>query len=277
MTALLLALLTLAMAGPPAPPDPRPTDGPDIIEDGHVVHQVIVYGDLAVEKARKKVLEDLRTEGYTHVQDKGDYLLVRSDEPWMGEVRVYDDGFVRMKRQPFRVVGPDLPWASQNSPLSYAGCVIYWWACVKTGGQTVGRRKFMAQKVRTLDAVHPDAVALADRVADQQTEQKVNDLPDQLEALWSDGTPIDLGDAHLDTIAERKAALLSYWDSRSDTVWGDRVRLGVEAFIRGEIQGTPDAFTDPEIAAFNAQRHSERVLDLDSPWDVVSADVKTPW
>jgi hypothetical protein len=169
-----------------------------------------------------------------------------------------------------------MPWAKENSPLAYLGCLVYPWACISAGGQLVSGRKLEAQKVRTLETVYVDVQELGDRVADRETESTVNALPDDLEALWTEGVPLSEGPT-LETMEERKAALLEYWDSRTDTVWGDRVRVAVEAFIRAEVQGTEHAFAPEEVEQFNARRRCTRVLDLDGPWEEVTADVEPPW
>jgi len=241
-----------------------------------VVHELWVYGDLRVEQAREEVIQAFANEGYTDVEEKGAYTRLRAEEPWKGEVRVYRDGWVRMKRRPAELRGPEMPWAKENSPLAYAGCLIYPWACISLGGQLVSGRKLQAQKVRTLESAYVDVQELGDRVADRETESIVNALPDRLEALWAEGEPLD-GGLPLPTMEERRAALLDYWESRTDTVWGDRVRVAVEAFLRAEVQGTEYGFSPEEVEAFNARRKCTRVLDLEGPWEEVTADVESPW
>ena len=275
MTGWWLALAALA-AEPPEVTHQGDTGMSTYVEDGEVVHEIIVHGDLEVERARRELIRSLRSEGYTDLEDRGDYLLLRHPEPWKGEIRIHDDGWVRMKRQPVRVVAPEMPWAEQGSPLAWAGCVIYPWLCLRPGGALVGKRKFTGQKVRTLGSIEEDASVLADRVADRNTEQTVNELPERLETLWNEGVPLQ-GEGHLATHAERRRAILEFWDSRTDTVWGDRVRLAVEAFLRAEVQSSEHALSEAEVAAFNAQRSCTRPLDLRSPWAEVTATVDTTW
>ena len=61
----------------------------------------------------------------------------------------------------------------------------------------------------------------------------------------------------------RRAALMAYWGSRTDTAWGERVRQAVEAFCRGVVQHSEHPFTDEEIAAFNAGRPDSPPFDLE--------------
>jgi hypothetical protein len=284
---LLLLLCGSALAGEEADLPLTPEEPPAVeeepleplttrIEGGQVVHELWVYGDIRVEQAREEVVQAFADEGYTEVEDKGDYLRLRAEAPWKGEVRLYRDGWVRMKRRPVQFQGPEMPWAKKNSPLAYAGCLIYPWACISAGGQLVSGRKLQAQKVRALETAYLDVQELGDRVADRETESTVNTLPEQLEELWYRGVPLSEGPT-LETVQERKAALLDYWDSRTDTVWGDRVRVAVEAFLRAEVQGTEHAYTREEVADFNERRQCTRVLDLEGPWEEVTADVDPPW
>jgi len=246
------------------------------VEDGEVIHELWVYGDLRVEHAREQVIEALADEGYTEVEDKGKYLRIRAAQPWKGEIRLYRDGWLRMKRRPVQVRGPEMPWAKENSPLAYVGCLVYPWACISAGGQLVSGRKLEAQKVRTLETAYVDVQELGDRVADRETESTVNTLPERLEGLWYEGVPVS-GGPTLDTVQERKAALLEFWGSRTETLWGDRVRVAVEAFLREEVQGTEHAFSEEEVSTFNAGRPCTRVLDLEGLWEEVTADVEPPW
>lgn len=242
------------------------------IEDGEVVHELTVYGDLRVEMAREQVLDTLAEAGYTDMKDMGDYIRVRHPQVWKGEIRVYDDGWIKMKRQPVQFRSPKTFLGEEGSVASGLTCILLI-PCLRMGGQTVSKKRYTAQEVRTFDAVHEDVEALADRVADRETGERINDLPEQLDQVWYEGvSPWD--GSEVETPAERKQALLDYWDSRTDTVWGDRVRVAVEAYLRSEVQGTDDEFTRAEVEAFNERRHCTRVLDLWSPWEQVTADVE---
>ncbi|MCO4744121.1 MAG: hypothetical protein KC912_04995 [Proteobacteria bacterium] len=253
----LTGLIWLGLAWAQEAPEPvEPTPA----EQG-APNEIVVWGDLAVERARQEVIADFASEGYTDIIQRDNYVLLRSPAAWKGEIRVYDDGWVDMRRQPVRFAAPKTPWAPAGSPGAWASCILYPFACVKTGGQLVSKRKLQAQKGRTLTVAEPSIDGYGDRVADRETERTVNDLPDQLEALWLRGEPI-MGEAILETPADRRAALLEYWDSRTDTVWGDVVRNGVEAFIRAEVQSSMHPFSAEEIARFNDARQASRELTL---------------
>lgn len=225
---------------------------------------IIIYGQPLVEQARETVIRDLQDQGFTDEVDRGDYLLLRNVAAWKGEVRIYDDGWVQMRRQPPQLTSADVPWAEKGSPLAWASCAIVPLNCLKLGGWMLSHRKWTSVEARTLGAIDSEVDAYADRLADATTDAQVNALPARLEGLWLRGEPLT-GSGVAVTVDARKAALLAFWDSRTDTPWGDRVREAVEAFLRAEIQSGPNAFSTSELDAFNARRSGSRVLDLGAP------------
>lgn len=264
----MIWLVALALAQEPAPADTDAGVGTEEVGEGEVgrsddgTYEVIVHGDLMVERKRQAVLAELEQMGFTEHKDKGDYVVMHHEQVWKGEVWVYDDGWVRMKRRPLHFVGPEMPWARENSPLAIAGCVIYPWLCVRPGGVLVGRRKLKNAQARFLSEMEPELQDWGDALADRSTEETVNDLPQRLYALWEEGAPLT-GDALLPTPAGRRRALFDFWASRTDTEWGDEVRVAVEAFIRAEVQSSPFPFTEAELTAWQADAPTTRVLMLD--------------
>lgn len=244
---LIAVAVALGQADPPAEPE--------------VSEEVIVWGRLRVEQARDAVIEDLTDLGYTKQIEKDGALVLRHEDPWKGDVWLHDDGWMRIRRQPVRVEAPATPWGRKNSAGSWLGCVLYPFLCVRPGGQVVGTRKFMAVETRTAGAVGPQVSEWSDRVADLAVDDKVAALPDRLEALWTRGEPLEPGDP-LTTPEARKDALLTYWETRTDTPWGEAIREAVEAFVRAEVQSSDTPFTDAEIASFNARSRAGRAFDL---------------
>lgn len=265
-------------AGPAAPAAPEPLDFPtvpgtrppprEVLDEPEVVgEEVVVYGEALAAQARKRVEEDLVGQGFDRVIEKDGYTLFRHDATWKGEVRVYDDGWIRLKRQPVQFRPP------AGSPLGWATCVVVP-LCVRSRGQTVSRAKMMGQRRRTLGQVEPLARQWGDRVADVHTDEIIVELPERLDALWAEGTPLHPGDPPLATPELRKQAMLDYWDSRTDTVWGRRVKAVVEAYLREVVQHSPFPLTHAELGAFQARRHSTDPLDLERPWEDVLADLE---
>lgn len=236
----------------------------------HEPEVIVVYGDLLVERARQALITDLKEQGFTEIIDKGDYLIMRNQQAWKGDVIVHDDGWVRMKRQPAQIESPEFSYAKKGSAVAWAHCLIIPTLCMRVGGPVLSRRKWLGVTEETMGEIAPDAVVYGDRVADRRIEDVTDALPDALIELWEHGTPLKDGPV-LATADERKAAILAYWESRTDTIWGDRVRAVIDAFIRGEVQHSDTPFSDAEIAAFNERRHCERTFDLKRDWDAVFA------
>lgn len=227
--------------------------------------EVTVYGEVLVRQARDEVVKALKQAGYTEEIDRGDHVIYRSVETWRGEVVIYDDGYMVTKRQPVQLRAPETPWAEEGTPLAAVGCVVYPFLCVRPGGQLVGHRKFLAQESRAVDAAHDEVRVWSERVADLHTSERIAALPDRLQALWDAGTPLEGDGPPLATVAERKQALLAFWESRTDTPWGDQVRQATEAFLRGVVQQSDTPISPEELAAFNSASHAQRPLSLERP------------
>jgi hypothetical protein len=273
--------LAHAQQAPPA--DDEASDAPAIgVDDDDIAisEEVIVYGQLRVEQARQKVVQDLSDLGYSEVIQKDDAIVLRHESTWKGDVWLHDDGWMRIKRQPVQVEAPATPWGKKNSAGSWMGCILYPFLCVKTSGQTIGTRKFRGVESRTAAAVQADVEEWAARVADLAIDRKAEELPDRLQRLWDDGVPlaVDLerpaeaadpdapeapGWTPIATHEERRAAILTFWGSRTDNEWGETIRQVVESFCRGVIQHSDHPFTDAEIRDFNRVSRAARPFTLD--------------
>lgn len=223
--------------------------------------EMIVYGERLVDQARREVVETIEELGYdAEVKEQGDRVIYRHPAAWYGEVVLHDDGWMQVKRQKLRVEGRPAPWAKKrNSVGAWLGCFIYPWACIRVYGATYSRRKWMGTQSRTVAELEPKVQELSNRIADLETTRRVASLPDRLEALWESGTPLS-GNVPLTTMAERRAAILEHWGTRTDTVWGRQVQAAIENFVVGVIQDGPDDFTQAELDAFNAGRDRPFVL-----------------
>ncbi|MEO0603174.1 MAG: hypothetical protein AAF211_17175 [Myxococcota bacterium] len=257
---LMVGLLTLAQAqeatdtGAPEEPEAVDEELIDPFEDRPAA-EMIIYGERLVDKARREVVETIEDLGYdAEVKDEGDRVVYRHPAPWYGEVVLHDDGYIQVKRQKLRVEGRPVPWAKKrNSVGAWLGCFIYPWACIRVYGATVSRRRWMGTQSRTVAELEPKVQQLGDRIADLETTRRVAALPDRLETLWADGTPLD-GTEPLVSMAARRRAILEYWGSRTETVWGRMVREQIENFVMAEVQDGPHAFIQAEVDAFNRDR-----------------------
>jgi hypothetical protein len=266
---------------PAAPSDETVSEAPSASsETDDDSLEVVVYGEHLVNQARAKLAKDLRQQGFDQVIRRDGATTYRHSALWKGEIAVYDDGWIRMKRQPVQFKPPaGLPLIPSGSKLAWVSCVIVP-LCVRAGGQTVSRTKMLSQRRRTLRNIEPRARVYGDRVADLHVDQTLATLPDRLMALWEDGAPFTPPvegtlSPDLRTPDARRRVILDYWESRTDTRWGSRVRAAIEAFIREEIQYSPFPYTDVEVAAFNKRRTCEPELDLNRDWQLVLADLES--
>ncbi len=248
-------LIAAALAQEPTEPAAK---GPSTTTEERVLDgkpmEIIVYGEMLVDRARDDLMETAKDQGYATQIRRDGYTILRHDDPWKGEIRLYDDGRVEVRRQPVRFEPP----FAHKTPLAWLTCVVLP-LCIRPNGQLVSPRKFHAQERRALEAIEPDAVVYNDRIADWATDRKADRTGARLADLWTTGTPID-GDGVVDSFEARRQAILAYWDSRTDSEWGDQIRGRIESFIRGEVQQGDHPFTVAEIDAFNARHRSTRVF-----------------
>ena len=213
-------------------------------------HTIIVYGESPADKAKRELVQRLDDLGYQRGLVRGDKTIIRHPDPWKGQFVLHEAGWMELKRQPVQVEGREVSWAKRNTPLAWAGCVLWPHACVRVGGVAVSKRKFRGLKGRVLEQAQPLATVWSDAVADEAFEHKLAALSLQLEALWQDGTPLVSGTARM-TPPERKAELLAYWNSRTADRWGAQLRAAVRSFILGVVQSSDHRFSEEELLKFD--------------------------
>lgn len=236
-------------------------DETDDEEEIRAAEEVIVYAEERVERARQAVIQELSDAGYDHeVIDLGDRVIYRHGAAWKGEVVLHDVGFVEVRRQPIHAEGARMPWARANSPLAWAGCLLWPWACIRISGTTVSQRRWRNREARTVQRIQPKVWEWGDRVADLSVEQKVEGLPAMLFALWEQGRPLGGAGPRIETYRARRAALLEFYGSRTDTPWGRSIQDAVASFLDGVVQVSDHPVTARELRRFNEDR--ERPLRL---------------
>lgn len=244
--------LVLGMAfGAPEPAEPEAGE------------EIVVYGELRVQEAHDKVVRDLEAMGFTRVKEKDGRLVMRHAQNWKGKAVFHEDGRIQFKRQAPEPSMPDT-FFKQASPLvGWVPCIVVPTACVKVGGWVVSKRKLGAVQSRATDTVAPSLTDLSERHADLAIDRKLDDLDGRLVACWEAGVPLE-GDRSqfLATPEERRAHLLRFWETRTDTVWGDRMRAPVEGYLRNVVQDSQHPVTADELARINRTREGLRELQL---------------
>jgi hypothetical protein len=227
----------------------RAQEAPPAGDDGEVV---IVYDELRAKRAREKIMQRAEALGYTRRVEKDGRTILRHELPWKGELVLYDDGQVEVKRQPVRFEPP----FAKKTPLTWMSCVIVP-LCIRAGGQAVSPRRYHSYERELWATVADDVVDWNDRLADVGTGRKIEGLPERLDALWTSGVSLE-GDAILETWESRRESLFRFWDTRTESSWGESVRDAVQAFILGEVETGDHPFTADEKARLNAGRLSSR-------------------
>jgi hypothetical protein len=220
--------------------------------------EITVWGE-AVERARQAVVDQVVGLGYDKVRDRGDRTVLRHELGYKGKVVLYDDGRLAVRRTPPK--GRKLDPIGGTRIRPYFLCLIDPWACVDLGSWSVSDRRWGQTEDGVVEATADPLGALGDRMADAALATRLEDIPQALDALWTRGAPLQ-GTDPVPTYRERRAALLAFWDSRTETVWGQAVRDAVAAFVRAEVQPGDHPFTAEEQAWFDRVRASSAPF----PW-----------
>lgn len=268
LLALLCATRAAAaepVAEPAAPeataPDPAP---PAPTAEG--AEEIVVFGQLQVAKARKKLDRDIRQLGYRPGQKRGDHTVYRPQTVWKPTVVVYDDGFVILRRTRPRFE----PWIKGKSKLVWISCIPpFTLMCIKLSGWLVSPSRLEPQKGRVATSIDPELRGWREAIIASNMEKRIGvDLPEALDQLWLNGTPMQPDRPPLPSPEQRRAAVLAFWAERSCTPEGQAVRDLVEIFLAMEVQRSPFPATDAELrGAERAQACGDRLEGpgLDAP------------
>ncbi|MSP55636.1 MAG: hypothetical protein EXR69_08545 [Myxococcales bacterium] len=233
---------------PPAAPLAVPPLAPSDVASGPAVQtiEVDVLADPGVVRARAKLFQDLKDQGYRKGDHRNDRTVFKPYVPYHPRVIVHDDGWVYLEREPPRVHVPGRTFADQGAPANYLWCILAPTACISIGGWMIGPRKYQSIEGEILDSLHQDVNDLNEAVARKQLELRVNtDIPTDCEQIWSQDLPEDA----------RRRLLYTFWDTRLDNPDGDYARQAIMAFIRGVVMQSSAPFTVGEIDQMHTHRH----------------------
>ena len=104
------------------------------------VAEIIVFGEMEIQRKRAKVIENLRHLGYREVKEKDGRSVLRPAAPYKPTVIVDDDAWIHTKRSPVRVDPP----GKKDNKLRYLWCLPPFTitaACIQVGGQVISERK----------------------------------------------------------------------------------------------------------------------------------------
>ena len=145
-----------------------------------------------------------------------------------------------------------MPWAARNSAGAWAGCLLWPFLCVRPAGQLYSRRRHQGTQDQTMGILDGGVQEWQEALADRAHAEQLEALPDRLQRLWDDGGALT-GGGPLSSHRERREALYDYWDSRTETRWGEDVRALVVGFVRSVVQDSPHPFPAEDSAWLEVQ------------------------
>lgn len=241
-------------------PDPStwPVDGADA-EPEYL--EVLVIGEQVISAARDDVVRKMKDQGWRAKRKRDGRILFRGPEAWMGKATLMPTG--------------DLNFTIPALALDGLGGIDATYDPSKTAnndvkGGTVGASFSLpageARKVRALqgevyDAVKPQVDDLRNKLAMRSFSAKVSELPERLDALWERGESLDGGSTVTDP-AKKRAQVLDYWSTRTDTPEGRTISRTVEIWLRQTVMDSADPVTPEEAAAAEERRNDGRRLDV---------------
>ncbi len=272
-------LLTLALAQDAAPVDDRPPEIPadatllpePTVDEGEAEPvradgqpeflEIVVVSPLAVSAARDAVIRAMTKVGWKSKRRRDGTVLFRGPEGWMGKAVLTGNGELEFN-QPVLAFG-GIKETEGNYDASRSSLNGY------QGGGTVGistvplpnKAIVLRAQQEIAEAVRDDVIAYRLTLQQRYFSAYVTDLPVRLDALWERGESLDGGPVVTEP-AKRRAAVLEFWSSRTDTPEGRTVSRTLENWLRGVVMDSPHPVTPEEAAAAESRRVDGRKLDL---------------
>lgn len=269
--------LGLAAGTPAWADDPTPTqsDGEGEIEESRTPSvgapvpkglgdEIVVFGEREIVKRRRALDRRIRAAGYRPGIQKDGRVVYRPEVVWKPTVVVYDDGFVILRRSRVRFE----PWVRGKTKAVWLSCIPpFTLMCIKLGGRLVSPARLSAQKERTLRAMDRPLDDWQEAIVSTATRERLDrEIPDQLDALWQDGTPMKVGvSTPYVTPAARREAMLTFWSSRACTPEGAAAREVAALFLEYEVQSSPFPVSVDELARANRMQRCDDRLELTIP------------
>ena len=202
--------------------------------------EIVVYGELAVQKARDEVIAQMEALGWRTIDKGGGNLVFKAPSGWMGKARFDPD----MGSLDFSRPGIGFRLATYDDPNMVAAPTS-----TDVAGQPVdtpissGAGFWLLPRKKKVDPVW-GAVreATRDELHDYQKikmgtvfEARLGAMPERLDRLWAEGVPLEASDPVLPAGEARVRAVLAFWSTRLDSAEGRRMLSAVEAWIDANL------------------------------------------
>ena len=234
----------------------------DTVPEPTPVEEIIVHGEMEIQRKRTMVIQNLRHLGYREVRQKDGRSIMRPLAPYKPTVIVDDDAWVHVKRSPIRVDPP----GKKDNKLRYLWCLPPFTvtaACIQVGGQVIGERKLAHFKGDIARATGYEVRQWRGAVIAHAMDKRLGqEIPDMLDRIWEDGTPEAETDPLLPNHLDRREAIFDFWASRSCLPEGAAVRVITADFITEVIQHSEHAASTDEIKTANANQRCSDALPL---------------
>ena len=261
-SSLAASLLLLLLSGSAAAEEEATSGGSDASTPSE---EMVVFGDLEVARRRQMVINNLTALGYREHRRKDGRSIFRPSTPWKPSVLMDDDAYIVLRRTPVRIDPP----GDKDNKLRYLWCLPPFTitaACIQVGGQLISKRKLGHAKSEVARATDYELRMWREAVIAKAMAKRVNtEVPDLLSNIWEHGRADGPDAPVLNGVAERRAAILALWSSRSCTPEGARVRAVIADFFQYEIQRSETPATPSEIAKSNAANRCGATLPETDP------------
>jgi len=237
-------------------PAPEEAEEEDDEEDADMT--IIVIGQQQVRAARDAVIREMEALGWKTRRKRDGRVMMRGPQTWMGKMILNPNGVVDFTTPAISFGGPtgvdvdyeDNPRGNMDPQTGSSGIAIGF----------DGQKKAAAVQAEIRAAVADDLAHWQDMIRKRGFGRMIENLPDRLDAVWTKGEALDGGS--VDTPEAKRASVLDYWASRTDTPEGRLVMRTIEIWLRQVVMNSDHPVTREEAAAAESAREDGRTLDV---------------
>jgi hypothetical protein len=216
---------------------------------------ITIYGEARIARQRGEVIRTLKHLGYREAKRKDGRTILRPRIPYRPSIVLDDDAWMQVKRSPIRINPPG------STNWRYLWCLPPFTitpACIQVGGQVIGKRKLAHFKEDVVRATRYEMKEWQQAVVAHAMDKRLNnELPDLLDAIWHTGLPSGDDGVFLETPAQRREAILTFWSNRSCVPEGASVRELVATYIEREIQTSQTPAPTEELKQTNESQRCD--------------------